>query len=434
MFCLLSIAFLAVISYLLRMKITLESSIQTCEIECAVLRERLQLKESLCEEYKQELLTQSAELQDLRTIRATLNREREFVQKELEHQIKNLSNQTIRTTQETLFHEFRTQWNVIIEKDRQDWNNRELRIQNILQPVHKELEQLKSLHASSNESWIGTCNRLAEQIKSQVTHCLALQQETKELKDVLKNPNLKGRWGELRLKRIIEICGLVSYCDFEEQEGDSKRRPDLTIKLPGSKSIVIDAKTPMQDFFELNQVDEAQKKEKMKDHTLRVKKHVQDVVKRDYWDLPVAPVFIIIFFPTDSLLGVAMENDPSIIEWAALQNVILSTPSTLIGLLTTISMCWSQQKNMENSEKIRQKSVDCLKMISLFLKELSCMGKTLEKLVDQFNHLLKQSKNKLLPDLEEFRMLAGQVENKTIHLKEVDREVQSSSPSSNPLT
>ncbi|WP_108624475.1 DNA recombination protein RmuC [Candidatus Similichlamydia epinepheli] len=225
-FCLLSTALLSMIAYLLRRKVNLESSLQTCEIELAILKERIQLKESLCEEYKQELITKDRELQNLRVSSATLDREKEFIQKELEQQIKNLSNQTIRTTQETLFHEFRTQWNAIVEKDRQDWNNRELRIQNILQPVHKELEQLKSLHVSSNESWIGTCNRLTEQIKSQATHCLALQQETKELKDVLKNPNLKGRWGELRLKRIIEICGLVSYCDFEEQEGDSKKRPD----------------------------------------------------------------------------------------------------------------------------------------------------------------------------------------------------------------
>lgn len=331
----------------------------------------------------------------------------------------------LRDAQESLVHQFKNQWGTIVEKDRQDWDKKELLIQHLFHPIQRELEQLKSSHTSSQEAWSETCHRLTEQLKSQVTHCLALQQETKELKDVLKNPNLKGRWGELRLKRIVEICGLIPYCDFEEQEVDGKKRPDLTIKLPGNKSIVIDAKTPIKELLDFSQMEGEQKKSKLKEHSSKVKKHIQEVIKRDYWEISLTPVFIIVFFPTDSLLGLAMESDPSLLEWAALQNVILSTPSTLIGLLTAISMYWSQQKNIENSDLIRQKTLDVLKVISLFLQDLSGLGKYIEKVVEQFNQLLKRSQTGLLPHFEELKRLTGQVENKTISLQEIDKGVRS---------
>ncbi|WP_181860340.1 DNA recombination protein RmuC [Candidatus Similichlamydia laticola] len=409
----------------MKKKSSLESSLRETEVTLAVLQERLATRESLCEEQKTAILRQQEELESLKALRATLERERELIRNELEMQLKKLSDQTLRTAQESLFHQFKAHWNTIAEQDRQDWNKKELLIKHLLQPVQKELEQLKSSQYSSQEAWITNCNRLTEQIKSQVHHCLALQQETKELRDVLKNPNLKGRWGELRLKRIVEICGLVPYCDFDEQERekDGKKRPDLTIKLPGNKSIVIDAKTPIQELLDISKMEEPQKKSKLKEHASQIKKHVQNVIKRDYWDIQLTPVFVIIFFPTDSLLGAAMESDPSLLEWAALQNVILSTPSTLIGLLTTISMCWSQHKNAENSELIRKKTMDILKILSLFLQNVSGLGKSIEGVVEHFNRLLKKAQTSLLPHFDDLKELTGQVEHKSLELKEISKEV-----------
>jgi DNA recombination protein RmuC len=243
-----------------------------------------------------------------------------------------------------------------------------------------------------------TLNRLHENMKAielerrgEKEILKGIQEETKNLTNALRKPDIRGLWGELQLKRAIELAGLVNQCDFFEQAvseiDDRIVRPDLIIRLPGEKSVIVDSKVPFEAFLEAsNESDLKLKEEKLKDHTRLIKHHIQSLSKKAYWErFQPTPEFVILFLPTDVFLSAALENDPSLIETAALQGIVIATPTTLIGLLKAIAYGWKQDTFSKHAKEISELGHELYKRLNDMSKHLNQMGRSLSSSVDSYN-------------------------------------------------
>ena len=229
-----------------------------------------------------------------------------------------------------------------------------------------------------------------------------IREETANLAKALRKPEVRGMWGELQLKRAVELAGLVNQCDFFEQEvrggDDGNVRPDLIIKLPGDKQVIVDSKVPFEAFLEASAaVDPETKDQKLRDHARHVKQHIQGLAKKAYWQqFQPTPEFVILFLPTEVFLSAALECDPSLIELAASQGVIIVTPTTLIGLLKAISYGWKQDTFSKHAKEISELGHELYKRLSDMSKHWNQVGRSLSASVESYNKAMGSFEKRVL--------------------------------------
>lgn len=247
-----------------------------------------------------------------------------------------------------------------------------------------------------------------------------LKEETSKLVRALRAPASRGRWGELQLKRVVELCGMVNHCDFFEQEQTETFRPDMIIRLPGERQVIVDAKTPFEAYYDALQTEDPdKKKEYLQLHAKHIKAHMQSLSKKAYWEhFEPTPEFVILFLPSEAFFSAALEHDPSLIELGIEQKVVLATPVSLIGLLRSIAYGWKQEQISRHTKQVYELGKELYKRISDMHGHMTKVGKHLSSSVESYNKMLGSWESRVLVSARKFDQL-GLSSQEDIHVLEV---------------
>jgi DNA recombination protein RmuC len=292
-----------------------------------------------------------------------------------------------------------------------DLEQRRVAIEGLVRPLGETLgtlnERLLQVESSRQEAY----GELRSQVQQLADSSKELRVEASSLSNSLKQPQVKGRWGELTLRRAVELAGMSPHCDFVEQESvdteTGRLRPDMIVRLPGGGQVVIDAKVPLSGFLAATgaQNDE-EHAEAMAEHARLVRAHIQTLSAREYWkQFEQTPEFVVLFVPGESFFSAALDSAPTLIEEAIDKRVVLASPTTLIALLRAISYGWRQEMLAENAERISSLGKELYERLSIFSEHLGEVGRSLERANEGYTKAVRSFNTRLLPGANKFREL-----------------------------
>jgi DNA recombination protein RmuC len=238
-------------------------------------------------------------------------------------------------------------------------------------------------------------------------HLTSLSRETVALSQALRAPNARGRWGELTLRRVAELSGMAAQCDFFEQFSSDGQRPDMIVKLPGGRTLAVDAKVPLSAYLDAEAApDDAARRAALDRHSQQVMRHVMQLSNREYWArLEPSPEMVVLFMAGDHFLAAALERDPELLEKALARKVLLATPVTLVSVLKGVAYTWRQEKLGQNAAELRKLGAELYDRVRIFAESYSDAGRNLAKAVDAYNRSAASFETRLSPSLKRMREL-----------------------------
>lgn len=309
----------------------------------------------------------------------------------------------------------------------QELAQREKAVENLVKPIREALTKTEAeVRRMENErrEAFGALNHHIQTIAE--SHRL-LQTETRNLVQALRRPEVRGQWGEMTLKRLAELAGMVEHCDFVEQvhsEGESGRlRPDMVVRMPDSREIIVDAKTPLDAYLSaVEATDDAVRERHLDSHARNVRQRVRELSAKAYWQqFSKSPDFVVLFIPGDQFLSAALDRDHALLEDAMANKVVLATPTSLVALLRAVGYGWRQAVLAENAEHIRQVGEEVYGRLGTFAEHLGRLGKSLEGSVSAYNKAVGSFDSRVLPGLRKFTEMGISAKKEAGPLDQIER-------------
>ncbi|MEM7795404.1 MAG: DNA recombination protein RmuC [Cyanobacteria bacterium P01_C01_bin.118] len=337
-----------------------------------------------------------------------------------------LSAQALQTNNEAFLSLAHTQLGQFHTQSKGELYQRQQAIDGLVQPLRSSLAKVETYLQDLESKRVSAYSQLREQITHLATGQLQLQTETANLTKALRAPNVRGRWGEIQLKRVVEIAGMVEHCDFTQQVAiaNNTLRPDMVVQLPQQRHIVVDAKAPLSAYLDaLDITDEALRITKLKEHAQQVRRHIQQLSQKAYWDqFPTSPEFVVLFLPGEIFFSAALEQDPGLIETGIAQRVILATPTTLIALLKAVAYGWQQDAVTENAQQISALGRELYDRMRVFSGHMQKMRRGLETTVDTFNKAVGSLESRVLVSARKFKTLGAGSGDELDSIEPIDRQ------------
>lgn len=296
--------------------------------------------------------------------------------------------------------------NTLFEAQQRDLEEKQKAINQMVDKIHAQMRLLE------NERKIDH-GAMKQQLQALMDAEHQLKSETSKLVKALRSPAGRGRWGEIQLRRVVELAGMLQHCDFFEQGYDAtdgqRRKPDLIVRLPGERQVVIDAKVPLEAYLDgVDMGEETLRLEKFRQHARQVKDHITILGKKTYWEhFQPTPEFVVLFLPSETIFAIAMEADPALIEYGASQGVILATPATLIALLRAVAYGWKQESLSRHAQRVSDLGHELYKRVSDLSGHWMHLGKALNQAVDAFNQATGSLERNVLSSARKFSELGA---------------------------
>lgn len=363
-----------------------------------------------------------ARLEAMLSTEEALGREREVAfdaaRSQLANAFSELANKSLQANSENFLRLAEQNLGAQQDKAKRDLGDREKAIEDLVKPLRDSLQasqkQINELEKVRSEAYGGIKSQLEAMQQGQQS----LAQETQNLVKALRRPEVRGRWGEITLRRLVELAGMVEHCDFQEQVHsvgeDQTIRPDMIVRMPNQRDLVVDVKTPLDAYLQAVEAkDDAQRQIGLQRHARNVREHIKLLSSKAYWSqFSNSPEFVILFIPGDQFLSAALNEDPDLIESALAQQIILATPTSFVALLKAVAYGWRQLALADNAQEIRVLAEDLYGRLATFVTHMNKVGRQLGSSVESYNRAVGSLERKVLPGARKFVELG-------IHAKKV---------------
>jgi DNA recombination protein RmuC len=313
---------------------------------------------------------------------------------------------------------------------RDDLDQRRKAVEQLVAPIAQSLEKVDGKIVQLEHARREAYGAVMQQVRTLAEGQERLRTETGNLVTALRAPATRGRWGEMQLRRVVEMAGMLPHCDFVEQvtvHTDERRlRPDLVVRLPGGKNVVVDAKVPLQSYLEaLEARDEDERKARLLDHARQIRQHIAKLSAKSYWEqFQPTPEFVVLFLGSEAFYSAALDADPALIEEAFSQRVLIATPTTLIGLLKAIAYGWQQERVAESARAVSELGRELYDRLAVLGEHFVTLGKRLDGTVTAFNQAVGSLERRVLPTARRFPDLGAGGRKEIPQLSGLERAAQ----------
>lgn len=330
----------------------------------------------------------------------------------LQDSFKALSSEALSKNNESFLNLAKTTLEKYQDGAKSDLEKRQEAINKTVEPVGLALKAFNERVEKIEERRTQTDATLKQQLQQLAESQVQLSRTTGSLVQALRAPQVRGQWGEMQLRRTVEMAGMINYCDFEEQASvetidGQRQRPDMIIRLPNERVVVVDSKVPLAAYLDaLQSEDPDHQKERMVAHARHIRDHIKGLSAKSYWtQFDNAPEFVVLFIPNETIFSAALEQDPQLIELGVLNKVILATPTTLIALLKAIAYGWQQEAIAREAKQIAELGKELYERIGVVAGHFAKLGKSLDQSVGHYNKAISSVESRLLVTAKKFEAL-----------------------------